>query len=389
MDTSSHHASPAVIDAPHPAYRAVESLAREHVARGWHHAAQLAVYRHGRPVLDVRLGEAARPGARLLWFSATKPLTAVALLILVERVLIDLDRPIAGVWPAFAAGGKASVTPRHVLSHRGGFPVFPPDFDWAHIDDWDAVCAATAALPAVWEPDTDVGYHPVTYGFALGELIRRVDGRSPRDFLRDELFVPLRMDAALGIGDATIEVSLVPPEAMSEVTLQDPTGSEARTSDIVRRFALPSTLRGQLPAANAIGSAVALARFYAMLEQGGALDGVRIIEASTVREATRVHAEAAIDRVTGLPSAYGLGFLVGGVFDPFARPGVFGHSGQQCTVAYADPAHGLAVAYVTNGLHDPVVVEARARELHEALLAAVALEDVEPAIEGTEVEARA
>jgi len=374
MPTSNPRSGSTTLEVPAPAYRGVEALAREHLERGWHHAAQLAVYRHGRFVLDVRLGGAARPGARLLWFSATKPLAAVAVLMLSERGLVDLDRPIAEVWPEFATGGKAGVTPRHVLTHRGGFPVFPPDFDWAYIDDWDAVTAATAALPAQWPPGTEVGYHPVTYGFALGELIRRIDGRMPRDFLQEELFQPLGMEASLGLEEG-LEDTLIAPEAMSEVTFQDPTGSEARTSGIVRRFRLPSTLRGQLPAANAIGTAEALARFYAMLERGGTLDGVRILEEATVRDATRLHVETPLDRVTGMPSSFGLGFMVGGVFDPFSRQGVFGHTGQQCTIAYADPAHGLAVAYVTTGLHDPIVVEARVRELHDALAQAVAIED--------------
>src|SRR5690606_254396 len=101
-------------------------------------------------------------------------------------------------------------------------------------------------IEAEWEPGTDTGYHPVTYGFALGELIRRVDGREPRDFLRDEIFAPLRMAASLGTRDIEDDLDLVcMPEAMSEVTLADPDGTEARTSDIVRRFTLPSTLRGQ------------------------------------------------------------------------------------------------------------------------------------------------
>ncbi|MEX2446897.1 MAG: serine hydrolase domain-containing protein, partial [Dehalococcoidia bacterium] len=111
----------------------IEAVAREHLARGWHTGAQLAVYRDGALALDLRLGEAARPDARLLWFSATKPVTAVAVLMLAERGQLDLDAPIAEVWPEFAAGGKQACTARHVLTHRGGFPVFPPDFDWARI----------------------------------------------------------------------------------------------------------------------------------------------------------------------------------------------------------------------------------------------------------------
>ena len=368
-----------------PAGRArVEEVARTHLARGWHSGAQVAVYLDGAPVLDLRLGTAAGADARLLWFSATKPLTAAATLMLVERGQIALDTPIAEVWPAFAAGGKRACTVRHVLTHRGGFPAFPPDFDWARIDDWGAAAAATAALPARWTPGAEVGYHPVTYGFALGEVIRRVDGRTPRDFLAQEVFGPLGMDASLGLAggglggaglDGAAGVRFVPPRAMSEVTFEDPEGIEARTSDIVRRFTLPSTLRGQLPAANAVGTAEALARFMAMLAGGGVLSGgssggVRLLRPDTVAAMTSVQAAADLDRTSGLPSSYGLGLLAGGIFAPFDRPGVFGHGGQQCTIAFADAALGLGAAYVTDGLHDPLVVQLRTEEFAQAVFEA-------------------
>ena len=356
-------------DLTHAGRARIQEVARAHLARRWHSGAQVAVYRDGALALDLRLGAAAGADARLLWFSATKPLTAVATLMLVERGQIALDTPIAEVWPAFAAGGKAACTLRHVLTHRGGFPAFPPDFDWARIDHWDAVAAATAALPAQWPPGLEVGYHPVTYGFALGEVIRRVDGRMPRDFLAQELFGPLGMDASLGL-DLAAGARFVPPRAMSEVTFEDPDGVEARTTDIVRRFTLPSTLRGQLPAANAIGTAEALARFMAMLAGGGALGGTRLLCADTVEAMTSVQATADLDRTTGLPSSYGLGLIAGGIFAPFDRPGVFGHHGQQCTIAFGDAALGLGAAYVADGLHDPLVVQLRAEEFSQAVFEA-------------------
>ncbi len=350
----------------------IQAVARAHFERGWHPGAQLAVTRDGALALEVRLGDAAPPGMRLEWFSATKPVTAVAIHMLVERGGLDLDMPIAEVWPEFGAGGKASCTVRHVLTHQGGFPVFPLDFPPERIPDWDALTAATAALPALWPPGTDVGYHPLTFGFALGEVIRRVDGRMPREFLAQEIFGPLGMEASLGL-DATQDASTVAlPRAMSEVTFDDPEGSEQRTSRIAALFASPYVLRAQVPAANGIGTAEALARFYAMLEQGGALDGVRLLREDTVADMTRVHASTEQDWTSHLPSSYGLGVLVGGVFAPYDRAGVFGHGGQQSTISYADPSLGLAVAYVTNGLHDPLVVQLRTEEMAQAIAEACA-----------------
>ncbi|MDA1010702.1 MAG: serine hydrolase [Chloroflexi bacterium] len=345
----------------------VEAVARDHLARGWHSGAQLAVYRDGRLEIDLSLGAA--EGRRMLWFSATKPVTAVAILMLVERGHVTLDTCIADLWPEFAEGGKEACTVRHVLTHQGGFPVFPLDFDWTRIDDWQLVTSITAALPARWDPGTAVGYHPVTYGFALGEVIRRVDGRMPRDFLRDEIFGPLGMDASLGADDLG---TVLLPEAMSEVTFQDPEGSEHRTSAIVGHFRLPATYRAQLPAANGVGTAESLARFYAMLAGGGELNGVRLLRPETVAEATRVHVQTEHDLTSGLPSSFGLGFVTDGLFAPFDRAGVFGHSGQQCAIAYAEPDLGIGVAYLTNGLHDPYVVQVRTEEMVWAIREACA-----------------
>ena len=353
---------------------AIQDLAREHLRRRWHPGAQLAIYRDGDLQLDFRLGDAAGDDDRLLYFSATKPLTAVAVLALVARQRLDLDMPLAEVWPEFGEGGKEACTVRHVLTHQGGFPVFDPGYDWAQVDDWPATTASTAAIQADWPPGTDTGYHPVTFGLALGELIRRVDGREPRKFMREEIFEPLGMDASLGITDPEAMNRVALPVAMSESTFDDPEGTERRTSGIVERFRMPSTLRAQLPAANAIGTAEALARFFAMLERrwsgSSAYAGVCPLPADLVRTAASVQNSAEIDRTSHLPSSYGLGFLVGGVFSPFNEPDVFGHSGQQCVIAYADPRRGLAVAYVTNGLQEPLTVQLRTEEMVAAIIEA-------------------
>ena len=358
--------------------RGIEAVVRGHLERGWQTAAQVAVYRDGVLCLDVRLradgtgGVAPMPrDSRMVWFSATKPLTGACVLMLVERGDISLDTRIAEVWPEFAQGGKAACTVRHVLTHRGGFPVFPADFDWSRIDDWEAVTAATARIEAAWEPGTAIGYHPVTYGFALGEVIRRVDGRMPRDFMREELFAPLGMDASLGVGADGDTPTVVPVLAMSEATWDDPEGSERRTSWMVERFNAARTLRGQLPAANGLGTAEALARFYAMLAGGGVLNGARLLRAESVAAMTMVQASTERDAVLGYPAAYGFGMVVGG-YPPMDQPGTFGHTGQQSVVSWADPARGLAAAYVTNGLHEPGVVALRNAEIGAAVLAACA-----------------
>ncbi|MBM4416424.1 MAG: beta-lactamase family protein, partial [Chloroflexi bacterium] len=214
----------------------------EQLERGWHPGAQLAVYRDGVLALDLAGGHAGpgrslRARDRMLLFSATKPLLALCIHRLHERGLLPYDAPLARWWPEFARHGKGAVTVRHVLTHAGGFPQLPPTFDWSRVDDWEYVVAETAALPAAWEPGTAIGYHPVTYGWALGELARRIDGREPRQLMHDELFAPLGVAAELSLGlDDARRDARVPVYACSELTRRDPTGCERSTSRITELF---------------------------------------------------------------------------------------------------------------------------------------------------------
>jgi CubicO group peptidase (beta-lactamase class C family) len=361
---------------------AVRSLFWQQLERGWHPGAQLAVYRDGELVLELAGGEAERgralgPRDRMLLFSATKPLMALCIHRLWERGLLDYDAPLARWWPEFARGGKGPATVRHVLTHSGGFPQLGTDFDWRCVGDWEYVTAQTAALQAAWAPGSAVGYHPVTYGWALGELARRVDGRLPRELLRDELFEPLGVadELSLGLEPGLVE-RRVPVHACSEVTRRDPAGRERATSRITELFNSEAVALAQAPAVNAYGTARALARCYAALLPGGEPAGGPLLHPETLRQAVAPHTETGCDRTQGVPKRYALGWyasgLAGDPFDYHDGGGVFGHAGQQSSVGYADPRHGLAVAYVTNGLQAPDIVTRRMAEMAAALRAACA-----------------
>jgi CubicO group peptidase (beta-lactamase class C family) len=356
----------------------VRALFEQHVERGYHPGAQLAVYRDGVLVVELAGGEAA-PGrvltscAPMLLFSATKPIMAACIHLLVERGLLDYETPVASVWPRFGQGGKERVTVRQVLTHQGGFPQLPHEFDWNLVADWEYVTAQTAAIPATWQPGTAVGYHPITYGWALGEVLRRIDGRMPRAFMREEIFEPLGITEAISLGfEAGATAHRVPVFAMSEETRHDPEGVTRATSKIVEVFNTEAMALAQAPAVNGYGSARALARFYAWLLPNAA--GGMLLRPETIEEASGVHAETECDSTQDVPKRYGLGFYLSGLagdpFDYHEGPGVFGHAGQQSSVGYADPRYGLAVAYITNGLQSPDIVTRRMSEMAAALRAA-------------------
>ncbi len=338
-------------------------------------------------MLELAGGEAARGrpldgGTPMLLFSSIKPVTAVCIHLLRERGLLGYDDAVARHWPQFAQGGKERVTVRHVLTHQGGFPRLSGDFDWHRLGDWEYATVRTAEITAEWAPGTATGYHTLTYGWALAELIRRLDGRMLRDFMREEIFEPLGVAGELSLGLAEADLDRRSPvHVMSEVTRHDPSGASGGTSRIVAAYNDPVVARAQVPAANGYGTARALARFYAALAPDGAEGAAPLLSRSllrpeTVAQATRLHGETRRDRSLETPKRYGLGCYLSGLsgdpFDFHEGDGVFGHSGQQSSAGYADPRYGLAVAYVTNGLQAPEIVARRSAEMAAALRRACA-----------------
>jgi CubicO group peptidase (beta-lactamase class C family) len=256
---------------------------------------------------------------------------------------LDLDAPVATYWPEFAANGKAGVTVRHVMSHKSGIPHTPPGYDAAMLADWDRMCAGIAALEPIFEPGTRTAYQAVNYGFIVGEIIRRVDGRPIGTFLREEIDRPLGADSLFfGVKDeelprvATIIDAAAPRPAADRPA---PTVNAATfNQDNVRKAAIPSS--------GGITNARSLARHYAMLVQGGELDGVRLLSAERIQAATALQTDQ-VDELYKAAIKRSLGYRLGDDTGPGAGPRAFGHVGNGM-FGYADPESGLAVALMRN-----------------------------------------
>jgi len=350
--------------------------------------AAVSIYVHGRPVVDLWGGladvAAARPWQRetmAVVFSATKGVTAACVHLLVERGVIDLDAPVARYWPEFAAAGKATIPVRWVLSHRAGLPVVEAELTRDAVFAWHPVTRAIAAQAPRWEPGTRHGYHVRTYGWILGEIVRRVTGMSPGTFLARELAAPLALEFHLGLPQ-----DLEPRVA----TLYKPLPpADPAQRELLDRFMGPGTFLGralngpadlaygevwnsgtlhaaELPSSNGIGTARALARLYAALI--GPVDGVRVLSAATVEAARRVHADGD-DATLILPTRFGLGFMLPPTLGLDCPPTSFGHSGAGGSLAFADPARGVAFAYVMNQMKLGLSGDERTRRLVRALYA--------------------
>lgn len=340
--------------------------------------AAVCIYRDGEPVVDLWGGwkDAARtsPWERdtiVNTFSTTKGMTTVCLLQLVEQGKVDLDAPVATYWPEFAAAGKDKVTVRHLLTHQAGLPALDTDLGDARFD-WDAVTSALAAQAPAWEPGTQSTYHALTFGYLVGEVVRRVDGRSLGTYFREEIAEPLGVDYMIGFGpehDARC-AEVIPPPLPSSGQTEDPVAL------MTRRLSQSTDTRAwraaEIPAANGHGSAAGVARFYAAIARGGELDGVRILEEATIDAAmVRQHPSGGADHgadpsadvrsqlassgvagITGLP--FGLGFmrigdfLAGALGEDAPGTGLFGHPGLGGSMGLADRDAKLGIGYVMN-----------------------------------------
>ncbi|WP_229123062.1 serine hydrolase domain-containing protein [Halapricum desulfuricans] len=337
-----------------------------HLDVGLHHGAQLAVYVNGELVVDFAGGmtgpdgKETTPETRHLIFSCTKPYAGVGLHQLIEDGEADYDDPVVEYWPEFADPGtqKADITIRHVLSHTAGIPYGEFDDKAEKWSDWDAVVQAMEDIEPVFEPGEQPAYHTFNYGWLVGELIHRLSGQPVEEYVAENVFDPLGMEQS-SIGLAANEDDDVATLTGFEVfdRCRDPgEGLGIPASESAAAFNDDAVRRAVVPAATGIGTARDMARFYASMANGGALDGTRLLEETTVAEATRTHAETDSDGTLSRPARYGLGFWTGGLandmFGSLSRERMFGHAGLGSIFGWGDPELNVGFAYVTNGIRE-------------------------------------
>jgi CubicO group peptidase (beta-lactamase class C family) len=345
--------------------------------------AACCVYVDGRPVVDLWAGFADLQGGRF-WeegtiqvvFSATKGPTAVCLHRLAERGLVDLDRPIADYWPEFAARGKAAIPVRWALCHKAGLAAVDGDLTLEQVLAWDPVIAAIAAQGPNWPPGTAHGYHARSYGWILGEVVRRVTGRSIGRFLADEIVGPLDLELWIGLPAAEQArcARLIPPEG-GLPSLAELLGAESLAARVMSG---PSNLfaydemwnraevrAAEMPSSNGVASARALARLYAALV--GEVDGVRLLAPETVAAACVVQADGP-DRVLFVPSRFGSGFMLPPMLAPGCGARSFGHPGAGGCLGFADPEARLGFGYVTTKMKFEISGDERQQALVDAVM---------------------
>ncbi|MEU1029688.1 serine hydrolase domain-containing protein [Streptomyces mirabilis] len=373
-----------------------EAFARNFETLGERGAA-VSVYRHGRKVVDLWGGTRdvdgtadSAPwehGTAHVMHSATKGVGAAVLLMLHECGELDLDAPVGKYWPEFKARGKEHLLVRYVLSHQAGVPVVDVPLTPAEAADPDRTAESIAAQTPLWEPGTDHGYHPHTFGWMLSELVRRVTGgRGVGEFIATEIAAPLGLDLWVGLPGAEAHrvgrAGRVDSPEPSSALRTRPKRSVAEAykdpdSTTVRAFAAitpppddndPAYRAAALPASNGIATADGLARFYAALI--GELDGTRLFTPATV-DLARAEASAGPDRTLVITTRFGLGYMLHGTASPLLGPASFGHPGRGGPLGFADPESGIAFGYITNGFRKTVTADPRAQALVRAVRSAL------------------
>lgn len=332
---------------------------------------QVAVYREGELVVDAwsgvadpRTGEPVRGDTLFPAFSTSKGMAATLAHRAVERGLLSYDRPIAEVWPEFGANEKEKITLRHALNHSAGLPNMPTGIGFPDLSDWDAMCRAVAGLAPVFPPGSRAQYHAITYGWIVGETVRRVDGRSFQQQLHEDISVPLGLEKDLFIGipgDVESRVALLEePDAAPPQDDSTPSPVPGWLGTLVSFMNRPDMRRACLPASTGIMTARAIARHYASLLPGG-VDGVELLPRTRMLEAT---APQGLLTPEGTDSPWALGYArLPQCSLPGAEMPAFGHGGYGGSMGFADPGRKLAVGLTRNAFNKENVNDLLLQEL--------------------------
>jgi CubicO group peptidase (beta-lactamase class C family) len=354
----------------HPRFEGIKQLFRDNLASSRDLGASFAATVDGETVIDIWGGWADHDRTNP-WeadtivnvYSTTKTMTALAALLLADRRALDLDAPVCHYWPEFSAEGKSGITTKHLLSHSSGLSGWREPMVPADMYDWEKATALLAAQAPFWKPGTAPGYHALTQGFLIGEVVRRITGQSLGTFFRQEIAEPLGSDFHIGMRpehDHRV-ADLIPPPAtlpfdagiISELTINmmtNPISSPLETRTRAWRAA-------EIPAANGHGNARSITEIHALLANGGIAKGKRLLSEAGCRRALEAQVEGT-DAVLGIPARYGLGFGLSPMI-PLPGPDSIFWGGYGGSLAVIDLERRTSCAFAMNRMGMTTVGDAR------------------------------
>lgn len=361
--------------------------------------ASLAIEIDGQRVVDLWGGvsdqETGAPWSKdtvSIVFSNTKPATALCAHRLAQHGVLDLDKPVSHYWPAFGDSQRRDTTPRMFLDHSAGLPAITDKLPRDAAFDWDCMVDFLERQAPLWEPGTRVGYHGLTFGWLVGELVRRVSGMSLGQFFRREIADPLGLDFWIGLPESEehrvspiipAQPAATPRNAFESALLNEPDSISARyfvNTGGWRPAGFNSRAghAAEIGAAGGITNARSMARLYGTLALGGSRDGIEILGVDALRSATRISSATHKDACLLVPTRFGAGFMrnmdnrARGLDSACLGEDAFGHAGAGGSVAFASPVHRMGFAYTMNRMGPGVLLNERAHRLIAAAYGVVA-----------------
>jgi CubicO group peptidase (beta-lactamase class C family) len=376
-----------------PKFKNVREIFAANFDNGREVGATVAATLDGKPIFELWGGHAdkakTKPWTRdtlvNVW-STTKGVASICAHRLVDQGKLDLNAPVAKYWPEFAQAGKDKIPVNYLLTHRAGLPAVRKQLPMDAYSNWPVMCAALAEQEPWWEPGTAHGYHAITFGYLIGEVVRRITGKTIGAYLRDEIAAPLKADVHIGV-DASFDPRIAeliaapppPPGQPNQVATMtaDPESMNYKAIANPRLVVDPALVnsrawRGaEIPAANGHATARALATLYSALACGGTLDGYRLLTPASIERAYTEQANGP-DLILGVVTRWGLGFQLNQAIAPLGpNPRTFGHTGAGGSLGFADPDARVSFGYVMNQMGSDPLIDGRAAALFNAMYAEI------------------
>ena len=364
----------------HDKYAGVRTAFEANLDSGADIGASFCATVEGETVVDLWGGFAdearTRPWARdtiVNVYSTTKTMTALTALLLADRGELDFDAPVARYWPQFAAGGKEAVKVSHLMSHSAGLSGWKEPLVKEDLYDWDKVTALLAAQAPFWEPGTAPGYHALTQGYLVGEVVRRITGKSLGTVFREEIAQPLGADFHIGLPaseDARVAELIAPPPAEAGLGAGPRSELQANMSDNPPLEVSETRTRAwrgaEIPAAGGTGNARSVAEVQSVLANGGIAKGKRILSEAGCRKALELQVEGP-DLILGIPARFGMGFGLAGRAVPLPNPNTIYWGGYGGSLVIIDMDARTTFAYAMNKMAGTTTGDMRAFSLAMAM----------------------
>jgi len=361
-------------------FEEVRKVFEGHLDSGQDVGASFCATKNGETVVDLWGGFAdstrTRPWVKdtiVNVYSTTKTMTALTALLLADRGQLDFDAPVARYWPEFAANGKERIKVSHLMSHSAGLSGWKEKISKDDLYDWEKATSLLAAQAPFWEPGTAPGYHAMTQGYLVGEVIRRIDGRTVGTVFREEIAEPLGADFHIGLpaSEDSRVAELIPPVA------GDAVGDQPNMSELVRNMSMNPGIdvaetktrawRGaEIPAAGGTGNARSIAEIHAILANGGVAKGKRFMSEAGCRKALELQIEGT-DKIMNVPARFGMGFGLAGGLIPLPNANSMFWGGYGGSLAIIDMDAKTTFGYAMNRMVGTTTGDLRAFGLAMAM----------------------